>query len=36
MAFADVFLALTFLFAGLAVLSLLIKRPTQAPPSDAH
>ena len=36
MAFADVFLVLTFLFVGLAVLSLLIKRPMQAPPSDAH
>jgi MFS transporter, DHA2 family, multidrug resistance protein len=36
MAFADVFLVLTFLFVGLAVLSLLIRRPTQAPPSDAH
>ncbi len=36
MAFADVFLILTFLFVGLAVLSLLIRRPTQAPPSDAH
>jgi DHA2 family multidrug resistance protein len=36
MAFADVFLVLTLLFVGLAVLSLLIRRPTQAPPSDAH
>jgi DHA2 family multidrug resistance protein len=27
MAFADVFLVLTFLFIGLAVLSVLIKRP---------
>jgi DHA2 family multidrug resistance protein len=36
MAFADVFLILTFLFVGLAVLSLVVKRPVQAPPSDAH
>jgi DHA2 family multidrug resistance protein len=36
MAFADVFLILTILFVGLAVLSLLIRRPTQSPPSDAH
>jgi DHA2 family multidrug resistance protein len=36
MAFADVFLILTVLFVGLAMLSLLIRRPTQAPPSDAH
>jgi DHA2 family multidrug resistance protein len=36
MGFADVFLVLTFLFVGLAGLSLLIKRPTQAPPADAH
>jgi DHA2 family multidrug resistance protein len=36
MAFSDVFLLLTFLFAGLAVLSLVVKRPVQAPPADAH
>lgn len=36
MAFADVFWVLTFLFVGLAVLSLVVKRPTQVPPSDAH
>ena len=35
-AFADVFLILTFLFVGLAALSLIVKRPMQAPPSDAH
>jgi DHA2 family multidrug resistance protein len=36
MAFSDVFLLLTFLFVGLAVLSLVVKRPVQAPPADAH
>jgi DHA2 family multidrug resistance protein len=37
MAFADVFLVLTFLFLGLAVLSLVMKRPPAAAPSaEAH
>ena len=34
--FSDVFLLLTFLFVGLAVLSLVVKRSVQAPPADAH
>jgi DHA2 family multidrug resistance protein len=37
MAFADVFLVLTFLFAGLAVLALVMKRPPDvAPAVDGH
>jgi hypothetical protein len=37
MAFADVFLMLTFLFLGLAVLSLVMKRPpATAPISEGH
>jgi DHA2 family multidrug resistance protein len=31
MAFADVFLLLTVLFVGLAVMAVVIKRPTSAP-----
>jgi DHA2 family multidrug resistance protein len=36
MAFADVFLALTLLFVGLAVLALVMKRPPQAPAPAGH
>ena len=31
MAFADVFFLLTLLFAGLGVLAIVMKKPTQAP-----
>jgi DHA2 family multidrug resistance protein len=36
MAFADVFLMLTFLFVALAVMAMVVKRPVQASPTDAH
>jgi DHA2 family multidrug resistance protein len=36
MAFADVFLLLTFLFAALGALALLMKRPPQAPAPAGH
>jgi MFS transporter, DHA2 family, multidrug resistance protein len=36
MAFADVFLPLTFLFAALGVLALLMKRPPAAPAPAGH
>ena len=36
MAFADVFLVLTVLFVGLAVLALVMKRPPAAASSGGH
>jgi hypothetical protein len=36
MAFADVFLLLTLLFAALALLALVMKRPPEAPAPGGH
>ena len=36
MAFADVFLLLTFLFGGLAIAAMLVRKPTPGAAAPAH
>ena len=36
LSFADVFLALTLLFASLALFALMMRKPAAAAPADAH